>query len=486
MGEWLERLRGGTLSRFLDHIWGLGASLPPPGADAPVISLICKAPQRALLDSLADQASEHLQLVPENRRTGGWTATLRGDERLAPHSAAVLSAALGAHPHASRAYTDTLYLDAQGDPLRLDLKPAYDPILQAARPYAHALALHRIGAEPGGPVLHIPYPALILPNCSASDAPTPPNPALRSHGLPNPYTANPARPVPAARGLPRVSVVIPSRDAPGLIRRVLAGLFETTDYPDLEVIVSDNGSSDPETLAEYARRHAQGLRVIRHEAPFNFAAQVNRGVAAARGDALLLLNNDIVIREPGWLQAMVACLALETVGIVGARLLFPDGSLQHAGVILGLGGGYAGHWYAGRPAETAGPLERLHHTGRVSAVTAACMLVSRHAWDALGGMDAETFGVAYNDVDFCLRATAYGIATVWTPQATLVHHESATRRLVSAADRARFRAEKAALRARHATDRVLDPALSPWLSRARVPRWQRLATLPAPQLGWQG
>ncbi|MEM9197224.1 MAG: glycosyltransferase [Pseudomonadota bacterium] len=439
-----DRMPGAGLEGFLRHVWALGAAVHPP-PDAPTLAI----------------AGDPDASPPG---AGQWQGALRAGERLAPHARDVIAAALAAHPAAARAYTDTVRLGDDGQPAEVELKPAHDALFDAARPYAGELALQRVGAAPGGPVLHIPYPALLTPH----------PPAEGSLAVPEPVH------------WPRVSVIIPSRDAPALIRTVLAGLYEVTDYPGLEVIVSDNGSTDAATLAEYARRAAQGLRVLRHEAPFNFAAQVNRAAAAATGDALLLLNNDIEIRSAGWLREMVACLAWPGTGIVGARLLFPDGRLQHAGAILGLGQGYAGHWFAGAPADTPGPVQRLHHRGRLSAVTAAAMLIDRACWDKTGGMDAETFAVAYNDVDFCLRAGAAGFATLWTPYATLIHHESATRRIAGAADRARFRREKAALRARHGTERLHDPALSPWLSREILPRLRRLTALPGARLGWAG
>ncbi|RMH48067.1 MAG: glycosyltransferase family 2 protein [Alphaproteobacteria bacterium] len=389
--------------------------------------------------------------LPDRPLPAGWRLELAPGDRLAPGARAVIAAALAAAPEARMAYADTVRIRG-GRVAAVDLKPAFDPVFDAARPLAD-FALCRAGPPPAEArhILHIPWPALI----TAREAET------------RPFT-------PPAR-LPSIAVVIPSRDAPRLIRTVLAGL-DATDYPDLSVVVADNGSTDPETLAEYARRPA--LRVLMAPGPFDFAAQVNRAVAATRSEAVLLLNNDVEVIAPGWLREMAACLGLPGVGIVGARLVYPDGRLQHAGTILGLGGGLAGHWFAGAPPDSAGPADRLRHRGAFSAVTAACMLVSRRCWEVVGGMDAERFRVAYNDVDFCLRAAARGFATLWTPFATLIHHEKATRRLRGAADRAAFAAEQAALRARHGTHRVEDPAFSPWLTRSIRPRPRRLAAIP--------
>jgi GT2 family glycosyltransferase len=164
---------------------------------------------------------------------------------------------------------------------------------------------------------------------------------------------------------------------------------------------------------------------------------------------------------------MVSCLRYEGTGIVGARLLYPDGSLQHAGVIVGLGG-LAGHWHGGASATDPGPMGRLGVRQSMSAVTAACMLVSRACVDAVGGMDEKLFAVAYNDVDLCLRARAAGFRVVWTPFATLIHHESVSRGSdASPSTFDRFKGEGERLRQIHGTDVFEDRAFNPWCSRDR-------------------
>ena len=153
----------------------------------------------------------------------------------------------------------------------------------------------------------------------------------------------------AARA-PNVSIVVPNRDAFRLISLLTEGCSRRTDYPDFELIVVDNGSTDPDTLALYERlkRERPNFTLDMAPAPFNFSRQVNRGVALAKGEAVLLLNNDIEVIEPDWLDEMVGCLGYRDVGVVGARLLYPAGDLQHAGVVVGLGG-LAGHWYRRSP-----------------------------------------------------------------------------------------------------------------------------------------
>ena len=176
---------------------------------------------------------------------------------------------------------------------------------------------------------------------------------------------------------------------------------------------------------------------------------------------------------------MVSCLAYARTGIVGAKLLYPDLTLQHAGVIAGLGG-YAGHWHIGRPESEGGMQRRLLVRQSLSVVTGACMLVTRACFEALGGFDEQTFPVAYNDVDFCLRAGAAGWRTVWTPFARLLHRESASRGSDEAPERReRFARDKAALQARHRTDTLEDRAYNPWAARGHSDPWpQARADLP--------
>ena len=272
---------------------------------------------------------------------------------------------------------------------------------------------------------------------------------------------------PEPRVWPKVGVVIPSRDAPTLIRKTLEGLFEGTDYPDFEVTIVDNGTSDRTTLALYEEfaRVRSNFRVERKAEPFNFSRAVNRGVALSTGPLALLLNNDVEVVEPSWLKEMVSCFDYPGVGVVGAKLVYPDGSLQHAGVIAGLGG-YAGHWHIGRPGSFLGPQRRLAARQSLSVVTGACMLVSRDCFTDVGGFDEATFPIAYNDVDFCLRAGVAGFRVVWTPFAQLIHHESASRGSDETEEnQARFDRDKAALRARHGTDTFEDRAYNPWAAR---------------------
>ncbi|BAU89212.1 glycosyl transferase family protein [Methylorubrum populi] len=268
------------------------------------------------------------------------------------------------------------------------------------------------------------------------------------------------RPEPA----PLVSVIIPSRDRLDLITRVTEGILEKTDYPALELIIVDNGSTEPAVLALYDRLRAdRRVRIELYPHPFNFSAMVNAGARSAGGEILVLLNNDVAVLRPDWLDALVAQAARPEVGAVGAKLLYEDGRLQHAGVVVGLGG-EAGHVLRRRPADTPGHLDRLHVAHERSGVTAACLAVAQEKYRAVGGFDEETFPIDFNDIDFCLRLGARGWKTVWTPHAVLSHLESVSRGRPVGAARARFEREAAAFTERWREVIRHDPFYHPALS----------------------
>lgn len=222
---------------------------------------------------------------------------------------------------------------------------------------------------------------------------------------------------------PLVSVIIPTRDRVDLVAQAVEGLERGTDYRNLEIVIVDNGSTDPETLA-YLERSPH--RVIRDDGPFNFPRLNNRAAAEARGELLLLLNNDTEPLERGWLRAMVEHAVRPEVGAVGARLLYPSGKLQHAGVVLGIGG-VAGHSHKYLPGNTSGYFHAVDLIRNVSAVTGACLLVRREVFHEVGGLDERNLAVAFNDVDFCLRLRERGYLVVYTPHALLTHYESESR-----------------------------------------------------------
>lgn len=228
------------------------------------------------------------------------------------------------------------------------------------------------------------------------------------------------------RGNPLVSIIIPSKDRWRLLEECLRSVETRTDYARYEIIILDNGSTEPDTL-KYLDAIARRWRVHRCPGPFNFSAINNLGASLASGEYLLFLNNDTQVIRSDWLTAMLEQAQRREVGAVGAKLLYPDGTIQHAGVVLGIGG-VAGHAFKGlRLSENAPTYFNLADVVRnCSAVTGACMMVPRRVFAEVEGFD-ERFRVAFNDVDFCLRLRERGYLVVYTPLALLYHHESATR-----------------------------------------------------------
>jgi O-antigen biosynthesis protein len=274
-----------------------------------------------------------------------------------------------------------------------------------------------------------------------------------------------AAPLSVAADLPPVSVIIPTRNRLDLLRTCLDGVA-AADYPDVDVIVVDNDSDDPATLAYLAAQDPARVRVLRHAGPFNYSAINNRAVSEARGRLLCLLNNDIEVMAPDWLAIMATQALRGDVGAVGAQLLYPDGRIQHAGVVIGVGNA-AGHAHRFIHPAADGYFRRHALPQFVSAVTGACLVVARDRFLAVGGLDEANFAVAFNDVDLCLRLNQRGWQSLYEPRAVLIHHESVSR----GDDRdpvgaARFAGELAALQRIWKTDQLVDPFHHPELSRA--------------------
>jgi GT2 family glycosyltransferase len=438
------------------------------------------------------------------RAAGDACLFLDHDDQLAPHALVLAAAAFAEDPGAAAVYSDEDTVDANGRRSAPLFKPEFDAERLLSQNYLnHAFAVRtgllrtlggvrdgvdgaqdhdlalRVAEAGAGPILHIPqvlyhwrvYPGgrTLSQRASAeiqaarlrvvSDA-------LRRRGLdeaaapgPRGYVERrPRLPDPA----PSVLAIVPTRDRPALLRACAAGLLEQTRYPDLRLRIIDNGSHDPEALALLEELTGDPrVEVLREDAPFNFSTLVNRGAAGVGADLLLLLNDDVLVVEPGWLQPMAAFASRPDAGAVGARLHYPDGRIQHAGLVLGLGPqGIAGHEFRGQAGDLPGPQGRLLVTRKVSAVTAACLVVAREKFEAVGGFD-ESLAVAFNDVDFCLRLRDRGWRNLWTPQARLIHLESASRGSDAAPDQAaRFAQEAEAMRDRWGEALKTDPCYS--------------------------
>jgi GT2 family glycosyltransferase len=263
--------------------------------------------------------------------------------------------------------------------------------------------------------------------------------------------------------LPRVSVIIPTRNRAELLRKCLEGLSRT-DYPDREIIVVDNDSDEPEALSYFEELRNNGVTVIRLEGEFNYSALNNNAAGTAQGEFLCFLNNDVEIVEPDWLRWLISRAARPDIGAVGARLLYPDGTLQHAGVFIGIGGG-AAHAHRFLKADERGYFDRSRLPQRVSAVTGACLVVSREKFIAVGGFDEKNFRVAFNDIDLCLKLNRRDWQSFYEPRATLIHHESKSRGSdKEKVNRARFADELSALKRIWHTDKQTDPFHHPQLS----------------------
>ncbi|MDD1984026.1 glycosyltransferase [Pseudomonas asiatica] len=226
--------------------------------------------------------------------------------------------------------------------------------------------------------------------------------------------------------MPMVSLIVPTRDQYNLLHACIEGLLNQTDYPQLEVIVVNNQSSEPETLAYLRELEGRGVVVLNYPHQFNYSSINNHAASIASGEIIGLINNDIEVLDGDWLKEMVSQLCRPGVGVVGAKLLWPIKMVQHAGVTIGVNG-LAAHignlWHD----KDCGYLGLNQICRRMSAVTAACLLTKKEIFQSVGGLDAKAFPVAFNDVDYCLKILAMGHHIIWTPFAKLIHAESASR-----------------------------------------------------------
>ena len=264
--------------------------------------------------------------------------------------------------------------------------------------------------------------------------------------------------------LPLVSIVIPTRDRVELLSMCVNSILEKTAYPNYQIVVVDNGSTDEKALA-YLDSIAKDerVKVIRADIPFNYSALNNLGVAQTDGEYLVLMNNDIEITQTDWLEEMLAFACQPDIGCVGAQLWYPNNTLQHGGVVLGIGG-VASHAHKGIPRGNFGYFGRASAHQMFSAVTAACLMIRKSTYQAVDGFD-ETLKVAYNDVDFCLKVRAQGLRNLYNPFASFIHHESASRGSdQEGSNQQRLAAEAAIMKQRWGALIADDPAYSPNLS----------------------
>jgi GT2 family glycosyltransferase len=264
---------------------------------------------------------------------------------------------------------------------------------------------------------------------------------------------------------PPVSIIIPFRDKAELLRQCVSSIRAKTTYRNYEIVLVDNGSVEPATLDLLeSHRHDDRVHVLHEPGPFNFSALNNRAADYSKSEYLCLLNNDTEVIAPGWLEDMIGYASQRGVGCVGAKLYYVNGGVQHAGVVLGLGG-VAGHVFLNRPSDDPGYFGRLLVASNYSAVTAACLVVRRSIYMEVGGLDEKELPVAYNDIDFCIRVKLHGYRNVMTPFAELFHRESASRGSDETPERAtRLEREVQVMKRRYGAALELDPCYSPHLT----------------------
>ncbi|WCM25711.1 glycosyltransferase family 2 protein [Sphingomonas sp. QA11] len=449
----------------------------PPEAKPPIWALIdVRADQAALDATLCNMAAEGVRALVVGTEAiptlaeaarhidwseGPWLMPIMAGDMLAPGAASAYHAAL-AGLDARIVYADDDLLDAKGHRTAPHFKPDWNSELFRHFDYLTGACIVRAPREvleDGADADDWAYRLVV----QAADEGTPLH--LRRVLHHRHARRRPAVPTGIALSpiLPPVCIIVPTRNRVDLLRTCLSGIA-ATDYPDLEVIVVDNDSDDPETLAYLAALDPARHRVLHHAGAFNYSAINNRAVAEARGRMLCLLNNDVEMIGADWLAIMVTQALREDVGAVGAQLLYPDGRIQHAGVVTGVGRA-AGHAHRFVRPEAEGYFRRHALPQFTSAVTAACLVVERDRFLAVGGLDERNFAVAFNDVDLCLRLNERGWQSLYEPRARLIHHESVSRGL----DRdpvgvRRFAGELAALKARWGTDESVDPFHHPELS----------------------
>jgi O-antigen biosynthesis protein len=400
---------------------------------------------------------------------GEWIVLMDQDDTLAEHALYLVAEAINRDPNLAIIYSDVDHIDEKGWRSNPYFKPDWDYDLFLGQNLINRLAAYRtdlvrrvggfreglegsqewdfafrvLDADPCARVYHIPFVLYHRRQTSRTSSNTPAtgatdaaqrvvNDHLTRSGeaavamfFPQPSYLRIRRSLPTQP--PLVSIVIPTKDRCDLLRRCVDGLVNRTNYEPVEIIIVDNGSSDPDAREFLGELRARPNFVIMEDSgPFNFSRLVNRGVAASSGDICVLLNNDIDIINDDWLDELTSHALRPEVGAVGAKLYYGDGSLQHGGVILGISGG-AGHQHRYCAGASDGYFGRLKLTHNLSCVTAACLAVRRDVYNEIGGFEEKHLAVAFNDVDFCIRIREAGYNIIWTPHAELYHYESQSR-----------------------------------------------------------
>lgn len=446
--------------------------------------------------------------------SGAWVALLDHDDELPEHALLYVVQAINRRQKAQIIYSDEDKLNAQGQRVEPHFKSDWNPDLFYSQNYVSHLGvyrralLQRIGGFRSGvegsqdqdlllrclpyvrgqDIVHIPkvlYHWRIVAGSTAMgsgeksytteagiralrDYFATVNPAVGIEAgiLPNTYRVRWPLPDPA----PLVSLLIPTRDHWKLTETCVRSILNKTTYTNYEILILDNGSVEPESLSFFKQiqREDKRVRVLRYDFPFNYSAINNFGVQHSNGEIIGLINNDIEVISPEWLSELVSHAVRADIGCVGAKLYYSNNTLQHAGVILGIGG-VANHSHKNFPKNHYGYFGRLICNQNYSAVTAACLLVKKCIYEKVGGLDENNLKVAFNDVDFCLKVRQANFRNVWTPHAELYHHESISRGHEDTPEKKeRFRKEVAFMQKKWGELLRIDPFYSPNFSNERV------------------
>ena len=442
--------------------------------------------------------------------TGAYVALFDHDDILAPTALYEVAAEIEAHPDAQFIYSDEDKIDMEDRRFDPYFKPDWNPDLFHGQNYTSHLSVYsaellrslgglRKGFEgsqdwdlnlraiekiPESAIRHIPkllYHWRAAPGSTALQQAEKNYPveaarrALEDHfsrlGQAVELVSVPGDhwrvkyPVPSPA--PLVSLIIPTRNALNLVKTAVQSTLSVTAYPNFEIIVVDNDSDDPATIAwldSLAYGPNPKVRVIRYHKPFNYSAINNFAVGEAVGQVVGLLNSDVEAIDPGWLTEMVSHAVRPGIGAVGAMLYYPQNTVQHAGVILGLGG-VAGHPFKDFPRGDSGQKNRLRLAQNYSAVTAACLVIRKDRFQQVGGFNEKDLPIAFNDVDLCCKLVAAGYRNLWTPFAELYHHESATRGVDDTQEKkARFQSEIEYMKNTWGSFLMADPHYNPNLT----------------------
>lgn len=403
--------------------------------------------------------------------SGDFIALMGAEDQLPAHALYQIVETLNAHPNTDLIYTDEDKLDAKGQRIDPYFKSDWNPDLFYSQNFIGHLAIYRrrvvdnIGGfrsnYPGNEdydfalrfieqidearIRHIPQilyhqtsGSVPIPSCSLNSHININNTAAQALQAHFERLGQSVKVVEAIGGHtrviyslpnkpPLVSLIIPTRDKLELLRGTVDSLLNKTNYQNIEIIIMDNGSVEPETLNYLTKiQQNSNISVIRDAAPFNYSRLNNLGVSHANGDIIGLINNDLEVISRQWLTEMVSHALRPQIGAVGAKLYYTNNTLQHAGVIVGLGG-MAGHGFKFLAREAPGYYWRPFLIQNYSAVTAACLIMRRNVFEEVGGLAEKHLKVAFNDVDLCLRIREHGYRIVWTPYAELYHLESASR-----------------------------------------------------------